>query len=537
MKYINLVNVSIKNKNIEFEFLYKNKYFNKNRAIYFEDELQRKYFCNIKQCNNEVNYSYNNETCYISKVMLNMPIAQYGKMKILLKENDKILELDIRDNKNELISERNNPYTIFLNKYKIKISLDNIQIIKRNFGDKIIYEIEKQIYGIKKYKRLFIFRFLKMKKRKYYLFNDRLLYGDDNSEQLFRYINENYPKFAKKCYFVLDKNSTSINRIRKIGKVLKYGSFNHKFKFLNSKMVISSHSSYLDNSFNPFSIQEMNMYKDIINKKFVFLPHGVIMNDVRQYLNRELITADLFITSTRQEYQYIMQEDFMYETDMVACTGLPRFDRLKNNKNSKIILISPTWRALGENMKFENSQYFKVYRSLLTNSKLKEILKKEGYKIKFLLHPVFAKYKDLFNDIDDKYIEILETSKIKYFELFNECDIFITDYSSIHFDVAYLKKPIIYYQFDKEYFFKKHYNKGYFDYEKHGFGKIVEKEEQLINEIQYYIQNNCQIKKEYKEKIENTFIYFDHNNSKRTFNRLIELDNRNNVDYRFNNIF
>ena len=67
-------------------------------------------------------------------------------------------------------------------------------------------------------------------------------------------------------------------------------------------MVISSHSSYLDNCFNPFNINEMSVYKDIINKKFVFLQHGVIMNDVRQYLNREFTTADLFVTSTNDEY-------------------------------------------------------------------------------------------------------------------------------------------------------------------------------------------------------------------------------------------
>lgn len=69
--------------------------------------------------------------------------------------------------------------------------------------------------GIKKYKKIFIFRFLKFKKRKYYLFNDRLLYGDDNGEQLFKYINENHSEFARRCFFVLDKNSSSIGRIRK----------------------------------------------------------------------------------------------------------------------------------------------------------------------------------------------------------------------------------------------------------------------------------------------------------------------------------
>ena len=148
---------------------------------------------------------------------------------------------------------------------------------------------------------------------------------------------------------------------------------------------------------------------------------------------------------------------------------------------------------------------------------------------------MFAKYKKLFEELENENIKILETSKIKYFELFNECSIFITDYSSIHFDVAFLKKPIIYYQFDKEYFFKKHYQLGYFDYEKQGFGKVVEKEEEIIEEIKYYIENNCNIRDEYKNRIEKTFRYLDHENSKRVFEKIQEIDNGD-INYRFNDV-
>ena len=535
MKQINLANVKVEDKSIEFEFLYKHKSIDNHISIFFMDDQKNKYKCTIESCNNKIHYSYNNETCYIVKVLLKMPINKLGNFKVLLKENEEAKQLEIKNNKNEEISEKNNPYVIFTKKAKIQISSDGIEITKRNLGDKLKYEIQKQIFGIKKYKKIFIFRFLKSKKRKYYLFNDRLLYGDDNGEQLFKYINENHSKFARRCFFVLDKNSSSIGRIKKIGKVLKYGSFNHKLKFLNSRMVISSHASYLDNCFNPFNKQEMDLYKDIINKKFVFLQHGIIMNDVREFLNRELITADLFITSTKKEFEYIKQKDFMYESDMVVCTGLPRFDRLKNKGISKVILISPTWRVLEQNIKFEDSQYFKVFKSLLLNNKLNELLKKNDYKIKFLLHPMFIKYKELFNELSNEYIEILETSKIKYFKLFNECDIFITDYSSIHFDVAFLQKPIIYYQFDKKYFFEKHYKKGYFSYQNEGFGEVVETEEQIIDEIRFYIENNCKIKDKYRNRIEHTFKYLDHNNSKRVFDKIIEIDN-NDTNYRFNNV-
>ena len=535
-KFINLANIRINNQNIEFEFLYKSNAISDNATIYLEDESKKTYICEMTQCKNKINYSYCNKEFFVAKVLINIPILDYKKLKVILKENEKLTELKIRNNKDEIITQKENPYIIFVDKYKIQILEDEIQFNKKNFGDKFKYELKKQIYGLKKYKKIFIFRLLKIKNRKYYLFNDRLLYGDDNAEQLFKYVNENYPEIAKKCYFVLDKKSTSIDRVKKIGKVLKYKSFNHKLKFLNSRILISSHSSYLDNSFNPFNIEEMDIYKDLINKKFVFLQHGVIMNDVREYLNRELITADLFITSTNKEYEYINTEDFMYKPNMVVKTGLPRFDKLKNDNTKRIILISPTWRAQKEGVKFEDSEYFSKYKSLLSNDTLGKMLEEKKYKIKFLLHPVFAKYKNLFNELSSKSIEILETSKIKYFELFNECAMFITDYSSIHYDVAFLQKPIIYYQFDKEYFFKNHYKSGYFDYEKDGFGKVVETEKEIINEIEYYLNNNCKIREEYKSKIENTFSNLDHNNSKRVWDKIVELDEDKDINYRFNNI-
>ncbi len=536
MNFINLVNIRIEKGKIQFEFLYKSNTFTDNLVIYLEDSTGTIYNCKIIKCKNKVFYSYNNEISYISKILIDMPLKNYGKLKIIQKKNKKIEQLIIKNNKNEVITEEGNPYIIFAKKYKIQIIENYLTVTKKVFGDKIKYELKKQIYGLKKYKRFFIFRLLKSKKRKYYLFNDRLAYGDDNAEELFKYINENHKEFAKRCYFVLEKDSLSINRLKRIGKTLSFGSFNHKLKFLNSRIILSSHSSYLGNCFNPFSIEEMDIYKDLINKKFIFLQHGVIMNDVREYLNRELTTADLLITTTKEEYKYVKSNDFMYDKDMITHSGLPRFDKLKNKNGNKIILISPTWRALKETVNFENSEYFITYKKLLNNNRLNEILKAKGYKVKFLLHPVFSKYKNLFNQLSNEYIEILASDKIKYFELFNECSLLITDYSSIHFDVAFLKKPIIYYQFDKNYFFKEHYRKGYFDYVKDGFGKVIEKEKELIIEIEHCINNNCKLETEYKNRIENSFYNLDHNNSKRVFNKVVELDSKNDINYRFNNV-
>lgn len=381
MEYINLSNIKITQNNIKFEFLYKSNTTTNN--IYFKDQNNNKYKCDILQCNNKIKYDYYNEECYIARVELILHSEQLGQYTIVTNNGKEEIELEIRNNKNEIITEESNSYIIFLKKQKIEIKRNTVIISEIRKLEKVKYEFNKQIYGIKKYHKIFPFRILKRKERKYYLFNDRL--KDESDKQ-------------------------------------------------------------------------------------------------------------------------------------------------------NIILISPTWRVLNPNDKFEESEYYNRIQSLLSNDKLNKLINENNYKIKFVLHPVFAKYKEKFMKLKNDNIQILETSQIKYYKLFNECKLLITDYSSIHFDVAFLEKPIIYYQFDKDYFMKHHYHKGYFDYDKDGFGKVTKTENDTIDEIEYYIKNNCKIRNEYKSKIEKTFQYLDHNNSKRVFDKILELDNKQERNYRFNNV-
>ena len=79
----------------------------------------------------------------------------------------------------------------------------------------------------------------------------------------------------------------------------------------------------------------------------------------------------------------------------------------------------------------------------------------------------------------------------------------ITDYSSVAFEFAYLRKPVVYYHFDKKAFFEKHtYRKGYFDYEKNGFGEVEYKEGKLVDDICNYIKIGCELPEKYKARIE-----------------------------------
>ncbi|MBF7067581.1 CDP-glycerol glycerophosphotransferase family protein, partial [Campylobacter volucris] len=254
--------------------------------------------------------------------------------------------------------------------------------------------------------------------------------------------------------------------------------------------------------------------------RFVFLQHGIILNDLSKWLNSKKI--DLFITSTKAEYDSIVNNYNRYKFGKkeVILTGLARHDALlRNNKiNAKQILIMPTWRAniVGSitnsdirdlKEKFKQSEYFQQWNSLLNNDNLKKLCEQYSYTIVFNSHPKIKLYLKEFSL--PHYIKIANQNESLQKLFFNSASI-ITDYSSVAFEMAYLKKPVIYYQFDKEEFFSSHtLQKGYFDCEKHGFGPIVENEENLLRDLEGLLQKDCKSFGLYKDNINSTFIFRD----------------------------
>ena len=99
--------------------------------------------------------------------------------------------------------------------------------------------------------------------------------------------------------------------------------------------------------------------------------------------------------------------------------------------------------------------------------------------------------------------------------MFRDASLMVTDYSSVFFDFAYLKKPVLYYQ--NESFDDFHYGKGYFDYETMAFGEIVHNEDDLVKMIMEYVENDCKMKDKYKSRVDKFFKFNDRNNRKRLY--------------------
>ena len=98
-----------------------------------------------------------------------------------------------------------------------------------------------------------------------------------------------------------------------------------------------------------------------------------------------------------------------------------------------------------------------------------------------------------------------------------QASLLITDYSSIFFDFAFIRKPVIYTHFDYEKYRKIYYNKGFFDFDYNldWFGPVRKDIGCTINEIIFEMEHNCMIRQKYLTRIDKFFAFSDQNNSER----------------------
>ena len=355
-----------------------------------------------------------------------------------------------------------------------------------------------------------------LKNKHIWFFMDRPEVADDNGIHLYNYAITKDKNIKK--YFVINKNTSEYSEIKEYGDVLAFKSIKHRILTMFAENIVTTHPD--SGIIYPFW-GHYPYLAGLLKSNDVFLQHGIIKDDISSWLNKIDMNLAFFLTSAKPEYESVFNAPYNFDENVVKLLGLPRYDRLKNNENKRQIIIMPTWRRIlskKSNDYILNSQYFKIFNSLINNKKLIEYAKNNNYEIIFKPHPNVYKFIELFDKND--YVKIAD-KKMKYQTLFNNGSLLITDYSSIAFDFSYLKKPVIYYQYSHDYHFD--LDNSYFDYETMGFGEVVKTEEDLINLIIKYLENNCQIKEKYLKRIDEFFLYTDKNNCKRVYEAIKEI--------------
>ncbi len=399
---------------------------------------------------------------------------------------------------------------------KIRLVRDKLKYLYWNVFDAIDLTCFRVEYFFKNQK----------KTKPVWLFSERPFDARDNGVVLFEYVRKNYPEID--AYYIISEkvnNTIDYKRVEAIGNLVHHKSKQHKAIFMKADMLISAH---FRGSIEPWRERIMKLlYRDYYKKKFVFIQHGVIYNDLSHYIKKEVSKFDLVIAGAEPEYKYLLKT-LGYSKKEMKYTGLARHDLLHEPKVKNQILVMPTWRRYiacdtisNKDKIFQKSSYFKHYQELIDSEELHIFLEKNNLKLVFYLHAEMQKYLHNFNT---KSKNIILASKDKYDvqTLLKESKLLITDYSSVMFDFAYMQKPIINYMFDKK-DFDKHLKSGYFSIEKEGFGEVCKNLECVLKKINEIAKNDFTLSKKYLDRIKTFFVLNDKNNRKRITNEILKL--------------
>ncbi len=368
--------------------------------------------------------------------------------------------------------------------------------------------------------------FKKKQKKKIWIISDRINLARDNGEALFRYLSTIDTKDILPC-FDISSESVDYERLKAFGKVLPHDSFQYKLHFLAADKIISAQiDEYVINAFAGLRNYMSNLYHFDI----VFLQHGLTKDDLSGWLNHFDKNISLFVTGAKPEYNSIINGNYFYTDKQVKLTGFPRFDNLTGGQTKKQLIILPTWRkALANsidpstgkriyNPNFRNTDYFKFYHGLIHDKRLLDCMKKHGYTGKFCLH---INHMEQLGDFTGNDIIHIQNEELNYQKEFLENALMLTDYSSVAFDFAYMKKEVVYAQFDREQFFEEQtYDEGYFDYERDGFGPVCYTYEDTVLKLIEAIERDAKMEPEYEKRVEAFYYKTDQKNCERVYNAI-----------------
>lgn len=368
-----------------------------------------------------------------------------------------------------------------------------------------------------------------------WLFLDRDTRADDNAEHLYRYVMQNHPE--REIAFALQKSSPDWARLEQEGfNLVDFGSKEFERIATGASTIISSHgddyvySYFGDNYFG--------------SKDFVFLQHGIIMNDLSLWLNT--FTPSLMLASTPQEADFLTADggSFLYTPRQIALTGLPRHDRLLNKREAHrtsaertTLLVFPTWRrylsggrigagcALSLVSAFDKSFYKQSWEGFLNSPRLRAIAEENDLQIVFYPHPNFLPYVDAARMSVPPYVEIGSPTNSSFQDYVAEAAVCVTDYSSASLDASLVGVPVVYYQFDKDEFFSGDHGlePGYFEFERDGFGPVASTEEECLKAIESIASQGFEIAPEYAERAAATFIMADGHCCERAYEAIMNL--------------
>lgn len=201
----------------------------------------------------------------------------------------------------------------------------------------------------------------------------------------------------------------------------------------------------------------------------------------------------------------IYKDVFGINCEQIIATGLPRLDNylkeekisvFKDNfyteypylKNKKIILFAPTYRGKGQ-----KTAYYDY--SQIDFKKFDDVCDKDTV-ILFKFHPFIIEKIEIPEKYLEKFFDFSTFADIN--ELFYITDILITDYSSNIYEFSLYKKPILFFDYDKEIY--KAIQGIHFNLEDYSPGEICNNFDELVYNLKnekFNLENANNFRKKY----------------------------------------
>ncbi|MBR3125668.1 MAG: CDP-glycerol glycerophosphotransferase family protein [Mogibacterium sp.] len=258
-------------------------------------------------------------------------------------------------------------------------------------------------------------------------------------------------------YFIVDKSIPAVQELPEKYKrnLIDKDSDKHLEYFFASNRFISTetieHALQLRIA-NKYAQDKINT--DTGDMMYVFLQHGptymVSLNmDLRNGFRKKTdYRLHKTVVSSKLEAEHFIELGGMSMDDLYI-TGMAKFDRSIRNPGADRIVIMPTWRRWETNQArddIKQTNYYKMVR-LMYESVPEELRDK----VIILPHPLMAeRFADIPADSEDSDFSSRILITDRYEPVLRDCEVLITDYSSISYDAYYRGAKVVFYWAEKD---------------------------------------------------------------------------------------
>jgi len=342
--------------------------------------------------------------------------------------------------------------------------------------------------------------------------------ADDTGYLFFRYCRRAFPE---RPVFFVTKNGVPDDDPEHI---VRYGSWRNLRLALKAEVFAFS-DGYRD--ILPYWPRIASMRERPFG---VFLQHGVFAFKRSEYYRAPAVASrgeayDMMVVSSEKEKRYVAR-DFGYPLSVMAVTGLSRFDRLyadRDRPTRRQILFVPTWRfelRYADEAAYRDSMFHRKLLAFFRHEKLHKVLEKYDYTLQVCFHHAMAPFAKLYAGTAPRIV-FSDMTDTDFYEHMIQSQMLITDYSSVAFNMAYLGRPVCFYQFDRERFLAVE-GGSFIDFDTELFGMSSEDPGKIAEEVEYNILNGFKVRPEHRAKADMFFAYGDGGNCRRIYKALTE---------------